>query len=141
MSYEVVALCSEIVGIEEGSPMLRALIATLAVTSLSTPVVVATVPTGRQPCGATAYRSSFYVDNYAAGTIARIDPRTNKVIKRGDVGSGPCGVVGGAGSLWVENYHSSTIARVNPATLKVIKQIKVGIQPWDVTYGFGAVWS
>ena len=62
----------------------------------------------------------------AAVSIARIDPRTNAVVKRAPVGSGPCGVVGGAGSLWVENYNDNTIARVDPATLKVVKAIRVG---------------
>jgi YVTN family beta-propeller protein len=111
-------------------------------TATSDPQLVKRIDTGgRQPCGSAVFGKYLYVDNYGSGTIARIYPTTNRVVKKSRVGGGPCGVVAGGGALWVENFYGSTIARVNPATLKVTAKIRVAGSPCDVAYGFGSVWS
>ena len=108
----------------------------------SSPQLLARVGTrGAKPCGSAVYGKYLYVANYGSGTLARIDPRTNKAVKTLKVGDGTCGVVAGGGALWVENFHSSNIARVDPKRFKVTARIKVFGSPWDVTYGFGSVWT
>src|SRR5947208_9805057 len=77
-----------------------------ASTAVSTPQLVKRINThGFKPCGSAVFGKYLYVDNYGSGTIARLDPRTNRVVKTLRVGDGPCGVVSGGGALWVENYH------------------------------------
>src|SRR5579872_1964273 len=45
---------------------------------------------------------SVWAINRAAGSVARIDPKTNKVVQTIGAGSKPCaGAVSGFGSLWV----------------------------------------
>src|SRR3954470_21642025 len=105
------------------------MIALFAALMLSSPTVVATIDTGFKPCGSAAYGKYLYVDNYGAGTMSRIDPATNKVVKRLKIGSGPCGVVSGGGSLWVEDFFRSQIVRVSPTRFRVTKRIQVGRRP------------
>ena len=58
------------------------MVAFFAALMLSSPSIVATINTGLRPCGSAAYGKYLYVDSYGAGTISRIDPSTNKVVKR-----------------------------------------------------------
>jgi len=84
---------------------LAALLIPLALVASGSPTVVAKIETGgAQPCGSAAFGKYLYLDDYGSGRLLRIDPRTNKVVKRLQVGSGPCGVVAGGGALWVEDY-------------------------------------
>jgi YVTN family beta-propeller protein len=74
----------------------------------SSPQLIARVGTrGAKPCGSAVYGKYLYVANYGSGTLARINPRTNKATKTVAVGDGPCGVVAGGGALWVENFRRS----------------------------------
>src|ERR1051325_9255111 len=74
------------------------------------PELIKRIPThGAKPCGSAVYGKYLYVANYGSGTLARLDPRKNRVVKTLAVGDGPCGVVAGGGALWVENFTSSNI--------------------------------
>jgi YVTN family beta-propeller protein len=72
---------------------------------------------------------------------AKIDPKTNKVVRKIGVGNGACGLGFGAGSLWVEDTSSNTVSRVSAATGKRTAAVKVGLQPYDATFAFGAAWA
>src|SRR5512143_3089285 len=112
---------------------MRALLAALLLPlAVGSPSVTAKIDNLNQPCGSAVFGKYLYVDNYATGVLARIDPVSNGVVKRVKVGSGPCGVVAGAGALWIEDYYQNAIIRVNTATMKVTKRIFVGRKPWDV---------
>src|SRR5436190_3105217 len=114
----------------------------LSASAPTSPQLIARVNTrGSKPCGSAAYGKYLYVANYGSGTLARINPRTNKPVKRIAVGDGPCGVVTGGGALWVENFRRSNVARVDPKRFRVTAHIFVHGAPWDVTYGFGSVWT
>jgi streptogramin lyase len=115
--------------------MLAALVAALLVT----PHLVATIPTGKAPCGAAAGFGAVWVATDTAGTLTRIEPRTNRVIRRVAVGEGACSVATGAGAVWVVNYRSSTLARVDPRTLRS-RSVRVGAGPFDVLVAYGRVW-
>jgi streptogramin lyase len=80
------------------------------------------------------------VANDGAGTLVRIDPRTNRVTARVKLGKGACAVAAGAGAVWVVNYRSGVLARVDPATRKVRRTV-VGGQPFDVLVERGSVWT
>ena len=72
--------------------------------------------------------------------MARIDPRTNRVVKRIAIGFQSYGVAFGAGSVWVTSEADGTVRRISPKTNRVTKAIKVGSLPNGVVYAFGALW-
>lgn len=101
--------------------------------------LVVTISTGDAPCGAAAGFGSVWVANDSSGTLARIDPATNRVTRRVPVGKGACSVATGAGAVWVVNYESSRLVRIDPRTLRA-KRVRVGRTPFDVLVAFGSVW-
>jgi streptogramin lyase len=106
---------------------------------LAGPLQVATIPTGQAPCGAAVALDAVWVANDGGGTLARVDPRTNRVTRRIPVGAGACSVAAGAGALWVVNYKASTLVRVDPRTFRT-RSVRVGAVPFDVLVAFGRVW-
>ena len=76
-----------------------------------------------------------------AGTLARVDPATNRVVGRVTGLGTACGLGAGANAIWVEDYRGNEIVRVGLKRFRVAKRIHVGRQPWDVTFAFGAAWA
>jgi YVTN family beta-propeller protein len=75
-----------------------------------------------------AVDESVWVSNKPKDSVARIDPKTNKVIETVTVGSNPCsGLASGFGSLWVPNCGDQTLSRVDLKTGKVTATIPIGI--------------
>jgi streptogramin lyase len=105
----------------------------------SSPKVVARVPTGASPAGAVAAFGAVWVANDAAGTLARIDPKTNRVTKRIKLSPGLFSVTRGFGALWIVNYERNTLVRVDPRSGRV-RSVRVGAVPFDVAAAFGRVW-
>jgi streptogramin lyase len=119
------------------SQVLLALV--LLLLAASSPAVSARIPTGEHPCGAVAARGAVWAANDGSGTLARIDPKTNRVTRRVRVGRGACSVAAGAGALWVTNYRTGTVTRVN--TLLATHKIHVGGEPFDVLVAGKHVWA
>ena len=116
-----------------------ALIGVALVTLGSSPHVVARIPTGDSPGGATSAFGAVWVANDASGTLARIDPATNRVTRRVKLRPGLFSVTHVLGALWVVNYKTGTLARVDPRSGRV-RSVRVGAVPFDVTAAFGRVW-
>jgi streptogramin lyase len=106
----------------------------------SQPQVSARIPTGSAPCESAASAGSVWVANDGSGTLARLNPRTNRITARIAVGRGACAVAAGAGAVWVANYRTGRLLRVNPRTRKV-RRIRVGGAPFDVVVAYGSVWT
>src|SRR6187549_3042164 len=106
---------------------------------VSTPHVVARVPTGDSPSGAIAAYGAVWVANDRSGTLARIDPKTNRVTRRLRLRPGLFSVTHGFGALWAVNYDRDTLSRVDPRTGRV-RSVRVGAVPFDVVAAFGRVW-
>jgi streptogramin lyase len=100
------------------------------------PALIATIPTGTHPCGVVAAFGSVWVAN-DGGTLARIDPRTNRVVKRIRVGAGACFLAADARALWIANYKSDLV-RVTPRGR--VRRIAVGDTPDNVLFAFGRIW-
>jgi len=81
-----------------------------------------------------------WVANDASGTLARVDPRTNRVTGRIAVGRGSCAVAAGAGAVWVANYRTGLLLRVDPRTRRV-QRVAVGGAPFDVLVTGDSVWT
>src|SRR5262249_4423278 len=81
-----------------------------------------------------------WVANDGSGTLARIDPGSNRVTRRIAVGRGACEVAAGFGALWVTNYTRGTVSRVDLRSYRV-RIVRVGDTPFDVIAAAGRVWA
>lgn len=106
----------------------------------STNKVVARVPTGRWPVGATAGDGSVWIVNRDDNTVTRIDPESNRVLATIRVGRKPVGVEAGEGSIWVTNSGGGTVSRIDPKTNVVTATIHVGSEPFGVCMDNGELW-
>jgi streptogramin lyase len=106
----------------------------------ASPPVTARIPTGEHPCGIASGFGAVWVANDGAGTLARINPRTNRVVRRVRVGRGVCSVATGAGFVWMTNYRAGSIVRVSPKTFRP-RSGKIGAEPFDVIVAAGHVWA
>jgi streptogramin lyase len=109
------------------------------VVALASPQLVARIETGSSPGGATAAYGAVWVANDRSGTLARVDPATNRVTRRLRLRPGLFSVTHGFGALWVINYARDTLSRVDPSTGRV-RSVRVGATPFDVAAAFGRVW-
>lgn len=64
-----------------------------------------------------------WATNNRDATVARIDPRRNRVVRNVRTGGAPAGLHVAFGSTWVGNNHSSRTVffRINPATNRVTR--------------------
>ena len=75
-----------------------------------------------------------------AGTIARIDPATNRVVTIIDVGNGPYDVTATSEAVWVANDGDWTVSHIDPAHNEVVDTIRLGISPTAVAATGDAAW-
>jgi DNA-binding beta-propeller fold protein YncE len=123
--------------------LLAGALASIAGAAGSSPTVVAkiAVAPATSPCAAAAGGGFVWVSDFSVPYLLKIDPRTNKIIKKTRIGNGSCGLGFGAGSLWIEDTNSSTVSRVSAATGKRIAVVAVGAIPYDATFAYGAAWA
>ena len=81
---------------------------------------------GNGPAGIAAGEGSVWVTNRFDGTISRIDPNRDEVVKTIPVGLDPRGIAVGFGSVWVALAGTSEVVQVSPQTNSVIRSIGVG---------------
>jgi streptogramin lyase len=112
----------------------------VAAVALATPAPTARVATGLHPCGAAAGFGAVWVANYGSGTLARVEPRTNRVTARIPVGRGACAVSVAAGALWVTNDLAGEVLRVDPRT-RAVRHIAVGGAPFGLVAAAERVWA
>ncbi|MGH3078790.1 MAG: adenylate/guanylate cyclase domain-containing protein [Gaiellaceae bacterium] len=77
----------------------------------------------------------------ASGVIAKIDPRTNQVVRPTEVaGALPTAVDTGFDGVWVANAGDNNVVRINPRTLGVVHTTGVGGSPRGIAVGERAIW-
>ena len=81
-----------------------------------------------------------WVTNRFDGTISRIDPDTNEVVKEIPVGLDPRGIAIGFDSVWVALAGSNQVVRIDPETNDVTQPIGVGNAPGSLAVSADAVW-
>ena len=116
---------------------------TVARIDLATGRTVATITVPRAPLDLAATPRAVWVTNAGAGgdRVARIDPRTNRLLDRPvRTGASPQSLAVGGGSLWVANHDERTVARIDLASGRLVADIPVPSEPHRVAYGAGAVW-
>jgi virginiamycin B lyase len=70
---------------------------------------------------ATAPDGSIWVTLYGKGTLLRVDPVAEKVVKEYPLPAGPAGgpyavTVDGAGMVWANEFSADTVVRLDPKT-------------------------
>jgi DNA-binding beta-propeller fold protein YncE len=105
--------------------------------------ITATIPVAGSPSGLIHAAGSLWVARHRAGTVARIDPATNRIVAQVPISSGlPTRFAFGAEGLWLENYSDSTVAQIDPATNRVIAQVAgAGENCCAVAVGAGSIWA
>ena len=77
----------------------------------------------------------------AVGEIARVDPRSDKVVAKIAVGNGPVAIATGAGGVWIADVVDNAVTRIDPASANAVTaNTPVGQGPTAVAVGEGAVW-
>ncbi len=79
-------------------------------------------------------------DGCSACEVARISPRTMRVVATIDVPDGSTTVRFGYGYAWVSNPRLGTVQRIDPKTNAVTATAKVPGEPNFLVAGVGAVW-
>jgi YVTN family beta-propeller protein len=77
----------------------------------------------------------------ANGEIARVDPRSNRIVDTIPVGNSPTSIATGAGGVWVTDAIDNAVTRIDPAGANAVTAtIPVGQGPSAIAVGEGAVW-
>jgi peptide/nickel transport system substrate-binding protein len=83
---------------------------------------------------------TLWASQRAANQVARIDPKTSKLVAVIAVGNGPSGIAFGAGAGWVANTLDGTVSRIDPDTNSVTDTKQTGNGPTGVAAEGHAVW-
>jgi virginiamycin B lyase len=76
---------------------------------------------------------SLWVGAWRDGQVARVDPRSNRVVARFPAGGpNPAGLAVGAGTIWVTHPDTDEVVRLDPTTGRVVARIKLGPLPFQV---------
>lgn len=84
---------------------------------------------------------SLWILTDAKGTLARVDPATNKVVAEIYVAPGSFAAAFGGNAIWVTSSEKNVLTRVNAQTNVVEETIAVGPKPRFLTVGEGSVWT
>jgi streptogramin lyase len=105
-----------------------------------TPVVGATVSTGRAPCGMAARGGSLWIGVYETGDLLRLDPSTGRIAARVHVGEWACRIAVGPSAVWVTRDRAGELVRVSRGSGRV-ERLLVGTGTFDVLLAGGSVWT
>jgi hypothetical protein len=132
-----VPLCGDRPNVENGAKP------ALARVDAKTKQVVATIPVGvaNSEGGIATSTDAVWICSDIKGTLARIDPATNKVTAEIAVAPGSVSPIFADGAIWVSSPEKSVVTRVDAKTNAVTDTIAVGPGPRFITSGAGAVWT
>jgi streptogramin lyase len=107
--------------------------------------VVATIRLRATPMGEAFAEGSVWVAEHNAGTVARVDPSTNRVVARVSIPSGqPARFAIGPEGFWHLPYSDNTLQELDPATNTVSANITAVGEPDEnccqPAVGAGSVW-
>jgi DNA-binding beta-propeller fold protein YncE len=104
--------------------------------------VVARIHLSGQPCAFLAAGEDrvWAAGGHCAGSVMRVDRRTNTPAGTVDGMTAPVGVAVGFGSVWVADLGASQIVRVDPKTGRVVGTLQLSGEPVRLAVGFGSLW-
>ena len=132
-----VPLCGDRPNVENGA---RPAVARIDV---KTKTVVATIQVGvaNSEGGIVASPDAVWILSDIKGTLARIDPETNKIAAEITVAPGSVAPVFADGAIWISSPEKSVLTRVDTKTNTVTDTIAVGPGPRFITAGAGSIWT
>ena len=74
------------------------------------------------------------------GSVAVIDPGTNRLVSVVPAGTTPTSIVSGEGSVWTLNTGDGTISRIDTRSRERLRTIPAGYGASDIAYGGAAIW-
>src|SRR5262249_673819 len=89
---------------------------------------------------------SVWATNTEDGTVSRIDPRTNRVVRTIRVASCPIGITVGAGAVWVAHFNltdtdlQGPVTQIDPRSNRQVAQVAVGKAPNGLALVRGLIW-
>jgi YVTN family beta-propeller protein len=87
-----------------------------------------------------AGQGAVWVLDGALRSVVRVDPTTDRVVKRLRLGFDPGGIAVGGGSVWVTNPSGGSVIRIDPRSNRIVGSTRVGRDPVGVVDGEGSVW-
>lgn len=90
--------------------------------------------------GIVAGAGSVWVADSTDGAVARIDPRTDRVVDTADVGSNADQIALGEGAVWITSAVARTVTRLDPQTGRIVSVVSLPGVPGGIAAGEGAVW-
>ena len=101
----------------------------------------AAIAVGKGNVWATSVPSNTASTGGQAGTLARIDPKTNTLAGRAlPIARKPVDVAEASGAVWIADEADDTLVRFDPRTGTVVARIQVGAGPARVAIAVGTVW-
>jgi virginiamycin B lyase len=91
--------------------------------------------------GIAASDDSIWLVSDDAGTLNRIDPKTNRVRQRVAIAPGSYNPIFDHGRIWVTSFKGDLVTAVNARTGAIVASIAVGRGPRFLTAGGGLVWT
>jgi streptogramin lyase len=86
----------------------------------------------------TVTENAVWVTNYVAGSVSRIDPRTNGVTTIDGAGSG-VGITNGGGYVWAST--PTGIAKIDPPTASIVREVELGPgEYYELVWDDGVIW-
>jgi virginiamycin B lyase len=108
----------------------------------ATNTVVARVHLSQQPCAflGAGERTVWAAGGHCAGSVMRIDGRTNRAAGAVKGMSVPVGIAVGLGSVWVADLDARQIVRVDSDTGRIVGRLQLRGLPVRLAVGFGSLW-
>ncbi len=105
--------------------------------------VIATVPAGPWDSEGqiAASKEAVWVVTDKKSVLAKIDPKTNKVVKEIEIAPGSVSPLFYEGFIWVASNESSKLIKVDPKKGEVVQEIATGPKPRFLTGGAGSIWT
>jgi DNA-binding beta-propeller fold protein YncE len=109
-------------------------------TAKRTAVVATGIGSPNGEMNVVAGAGSVWVVSDAKGVVARVNPRTDRVVASVKVDPNTTYMAFGLGSLWAVSLPERSISKVDPRTNSVVKRTALGRDPGFLAAGEGAVW-
>ncbi len=105
--------------------------------------VVATIPAGPWDSEGqiATSKEAVWVVTDKSSTLAKIDPKTNKVVAEVKIAPGSVSPLFYEGFIWVASNETSKLIQVDPKKAVVVKEIETGPKPRFLTGGAGSIWT
>ena len=103
-------------------------------------VVGQPLPAGEEIIAVALGHGTFWTGSHDDGIVARVDPRTNRVVARIDMGFSVHGLAVDEESVWVLDEHGFAVVRIDPQSNQLQERIPIDFVGANLAAGAGSVW-